>query len=54
MFFNKQLISLFSAFIFAVLVGTVSNTAIANTPDGETPANEGVCDGLHGGTPGLY
>lgn len=28
--------------------------AIATTPDGETPANEGVCDVLQGGTPGLY
>jgi len=27
---------------------------LAQTPDGETPANEGVCDSLHGGTPGLY
>ena len=26
----------------------------AQTPDGETPANEGVCDPLIGGTPGLY
>lgn len=26
----------------------------AQTPDGETPANEGVCDGLIGMTPGLY
>jgi hypothetical protein len=24
------------------------------TPDGETPANEGLCDFLWGGTPGLY
>ncbi len=32
-------------------LGTVAN---ASTPDGETPANEGVCDPLHGGTPGLY
>jgi hypothetical protein len=30
-------------------------TALAEgTPDGETPANEGVCDELIGGTPGLY
>jgi hypothetical protein len=29
-------------------------SATASTPDGETPANEGVCDPLHGGTPGLY
>lgn len=28
--------------------------AMAATPDGQTPANEGVCDVLHGGTPGLY
>ena len=26
----------------------------ASTPDGETPANEGVCDTLQGATPGLY
>ena len=26
----------------------------AQTPDGNTPANEGVCDDLIGGTPGLY
>jgi hypothetical protein len=26
----------------------------AQTPDGETPANEGVCDKLMGATPGLY
>lgn len=32
-------------------LGTAAN---ASTPDGETPANEGVCDSLHGGTPGLY
>jgi hypothetical protein len=29
-------------------------TAEAATPDGETPANEGVCNELQGGTPGLY
>jgi len=28
--------------------------AFAQTPDGETPANEGVCDELQGYTPGLY
>lgn len=29
--------------------------AVASTPDGETPANEGVCDVLHtSATPGLY
>ena len=29
-------------------------TAVAQTPDGTTPANEGVCDVLQGATPGLY
>ncbi len=40
----------------ALLTGLafVSGSATAQTPDGETPANEGVCDVLHGGTPGLY
>lgn len=28
--------------------------AFAQTPDGETPANEGVCDVLQGSTTGLY
>jgi hypothetical protein len=28
--------------------------AAQGTPDGITPANETVCDGLKGGTPGLY
>lgn len=31
-----------------------SGTATALTPDGETPANEGVCNALQGGTGGLY
>ena len=41
---------------FALLTGlaTMSGNAIASTPDGETPANEGVCDALQGGTGGLY
>ncbi len=29
-------------------------STLAKTPDGETPANEGVCDELQGATPGLY
>ncbi|MDV3239826.1 MAG: hypothetical protein LOY58_13365 [Gammaproteobacteria bacterium] len=48
----------FAAFLFTMVLvlgqGAVSGTASANTPDGETPANEGVCDILQGGTPGLY
>jgi len=43
----------FTIFLASILTG-FSSTAIATTPDGETPANEGVCDTLQGGTPGLY
>ncbi len=31
-----------------------ASAVIAQTPDGETPANEGICDSLQGGSPGLY
>ncbi len=31
-----------------------AGVAVAQTPDGETPANEGVCDELLIATPGLY
>ena len=42
--------------VFALFTGlaTMSGTAIALTADDETPANEGVCDALQGGTGGLY
>lgn len=50
---GKSAISkLASLFVFASLV--VAAPAIAETPDGETPANEGVCDVVKSGTPGLY
>jgi hypothetical protein len=39
--------------IFASL-SMLSTATLASTPDGETPANEGVCDVLIGATPGLY
>jgi len=39
------------AVTFALLGGV---TATAQTPDGETPTNEAVCDSLIGLTPGLY
>lgn len=42
------------AFALFTGIATMSGNAIASTPDGETPANEGVCDGLQGATPGLY
>lgn len=40
--------------ILASLLMLLSNAVVASTPDGETPANEGVCDSLKGMTPGLY
>lgn len=48
--------SLFSAFAAVILLGSTafSATVVASTPDGETPANEGVCDVLIGATPGLF
>jgi hypothetical protein len=38
----------------AVMLTGLLSIAVAQTPDGETPANEGVCDVLIGATPGLY
>jgi len=32
----------------------LQNSALAQTPDTQTPANEGICDILIGATPGLY
>ncbi len=37
---------------FAMVASSPANAR--GTPDGETPANEGVCDELIGATPGLY
>lgn len=42
------------AAVLLTALTTMNGNVIAQTPDGETPANEGVCDVLHGGTPGLY
>jgi hypothetical protein len=54
--FIQQLKTIFSAVGFVLLTGLVgiSSSVMASTPDGETPANEGVCDVLIGATPGLY
>ena len=41
-------------FAVATMLSMLAGPVVATTPDGETPANEGVCDMLHGGTPGLY
>ena len=45
-----------STALFTVLMAFVApfQVALATTPDGITPAVEDVCDGLIGGTPGLY
>ncbi|MAT65101.1 MAG: hypothetical protein CMN57_05615 [Gammaproteobacteria bacterium] len=42
-----------AAILVAGAIGFAAPAA-ASTPDGETPANEGVCDELMGATPGLY
>lgn len=40
--------------IYFVLLSIFALPTMAQTPDEETPANEGVCDTLIGATPGLY
>ncbi|WP_394230922.1 hypothetical protein [Shewanella colwelliana] len=44
------------SFIISLLITTLFSAPLAaeGTPDGATPANEGVCDALQGGTPSLY
>lgn len=42
-----------AAVLVAGLIG-IATPAVASTADGQTPANEGVCDELQGATPGLY
>lgn len=49
---NKYMVVL--GFAWVMVLASISGTATAMTPDGETPANEGVCNELQGGTPGLY
>lgn len=46
----RRILFLLTLCILAAFAGS----AVAQTPDGETPANEGVCDELIGATPGLY
>ena len=49
--------TLAAALGFALALPAPSQTASAQTPDGETPAEESVCDVVHvqnGGSPGLY
>jgi len=40
--------------LLAAMLVFVGAAIYAQTPDEETPANEGVCDDLMGATPGLY
>lgn len=49
----KQTLSGITFALFATIT-TMNGSAIASTPDGVTPANEGVCDALQGLTAGLY
>lgn len=49
----KSILGATCTFLF-VCVSIYSSLVFAQTPDGETPANEGVCDSLIGLTPGLY
>lgn len=54
---GRAVTGLYAAFLFTIGLlgqGVAVGTASAMTADGETPANEGVCDMLQGGTPGLY
>lgn len=51
--FTKQSLTTFSL-VWLLAFAAISGSANATTPDGTTPANEGVCDVLQGGTGGLY
>lgn len=55
-YFNKRIKTMIYAAGMVVLTGLAgfSGATMASTPDGETPANEGVCDVLMGATPGLF
>ena len=50
---KSGVLSQFFVFMICALV-TYITPSYASTPDGETPANEGVCDVLIGATPGLF
>lgn len=51
---RKLATTLWAALASLALLGGLASTSIASTADGETPANEGVCNVLQGMTPGLY
>ena len=51
---NSFVSKLLQAGVVAAIGFLAAGPVLAQTPDGETPALEGVCDELKGGTPGLY
>ena len=55
-FLNKQLKTIIgtAGMVLMTSLFGMNGSVMASTPDGETPANEGLCDSLQGGTPGLY
>ncbi len=51
----SQMVKLFVSLCFSILTSlVVLPVTYATTPDGSTPANEGVCDSLKTATNGLY
>jgi hypothetical protein len=50
---QKSILGFLLGFLF-VSLSPFALTAVAETPDGQTPAEESVCDVLQSGTPGLY
>jgi hypothetical protein len=53
-FKRKSFSSTTLGLVVAALLSFAGAPVVAETADGDTPANEGVCDILQGGTPGLY
>ena len=53
-FFQQKIISFLTTFQIVLIAGLIGLFNSVHAADALTPANEGVCDVLHGGTPGLY
>ena len=52
---HKSSIAFTLFFSLVLVIGLGGRSVMAGTPDGQTPANEGTCDGLKStATPGLY
>jgi len=52
MYLNKVLGA--CSFVMLLALASINGSVNAATTDGLTPANEGICDSLQGGTSGLY